>query len=119
MSAPSALIKIFVNVNNNPEILQVGPNLIRLYFISVPLLSINVYYTYYYQSVKKAGKSFFISILRGFIFPVILIIVLPSIKYNLLFLSVSISETLVFCINLIMIEIQKKKISLKEIKIKA
>ncbi len=109
MAAPSALIRLFINVESNPEALDIGNAYIRLFFFAVPLLSLNVFFAYYYQSLKLAFKSFIISFSRGIVLPVAFIFILPLIRFDLIFISVSLSDVLVFLVILINSFIHKNK----------
>jgi Na+-driven multidrug efflux pump len=75
----------------------------------VPLLSVNVFYAYYYQSMKLALKSFLVSFSRGLLFPCIFIFTLPLIRFDCIFLSVSLSDLIVFACVLTMETAGKRK----------
>jgi len=100
MMLPNVIISSFINTKLNPEVIDIGPKYLRMYFATVPILAINVYLTYYYQSVQKAEKSFITSICRGFIFPLIFLFILPIIKFDLIFLAIPLGEIIVFIMNI-------------------
>jgi Na+-driven multidrug efflux pump len=108
VACPELLIKAFINTKTNPEAVEIGKNYIRLFFATVPLLSINVFYAYYYQSMKLTAKSFTISFLRGLLLPATFVFILPLINFEMMFIAVALSDLLVFVLNIIF-EIAEKK----------
>lgn len=72
---PDVTIALFVNPT--PEILDLGREAIRIYFIAFLMMSLNMFYSSYFQSVLKPGLSLTICLLRGLIICVILVFILP------------------------------------------
>lgn len=72
---PEAAVNIFVHPT--PEILAMARVAIRIYFIAFFAMSLNVFYTAYFQSILQANKSFIIGLLRGIIICGILVFILP------------------------------------------
>lgn len=72
---PTALVKLFMSAT--PEVLEIAPNIIRVYFSSFLFMGINVLSTYYLQSVMQTGLSLTISLLRGIAISGLLVNVLP------------------------------------------
>lgn len=77
MFLPNQLIRIFMSPTK--EILEIAPAIMRSYSLSFILLPLNIFSTYYFQSVMKAGTSFLISVLRGLIISGIMIYLLPAV----------------------------------------
>ena len=73
---PTAILKIYMDVT--PEVLEVGPNIIRLYSLHLPIVGIAIISTYYLQSVLHNGLSFIVSMLRSILLPVLLEFTLPK-----------------------------------------
>lgn len=73
---PNLFIRIFMNPTE--EILALAPMIVRRYGISFLLLPLNIFSTYYFQSLMKPGISFTISVGRGAIISGILIYLLPA-----------------------------------------
>lgn len=99
---PNAFICIFMTPNET--IFKIAPFIMRSYSISFLLLPINIFSTYYFQSIMKPKASFFISISRGLIISGILIYSLPSlINANAIWFAMPITEIIVaiFVISLI------------------
>ena len=75
--APQLFIRIFMKPT--PEILAIAPGIIRRYSVSFLLLPVNVFSTYYFQSVLRPKASFLVSIARGLVVSGVLILALPAI----------------------------------------
>lgn len=71
--------KIFVHLFMAPteSVLQMAPSIIRTYCTSFLLLPLNIYSTYYFQSIMKPVISFSISFARGIVISGSLILILP------------------------------------------
>lgn len=72
---PNGFIRIFMSPTE--EIYRIAPFILRSYGISFLLLPLNIYSTYYFQSLMKPGASFFISVARGMVVSGMLIYLLP------------------------------------------
>lgn len=73
--APNLFTYIFLNPDE--QILAIAPTAIRLYFVSMIFLGINMVYISYFQSVISPGKSLLICMTRGFILSVLFVEILP------------------------------------------
>lgn len=94
MFLPNQLIRIFMSPTK--EILEIAPAIMRSYSLSFILLPLNIFSTYYFQSVMKAGTSFLISVLRGLIISGIMIYLLPAvIGGNSIWFAMLITEVVV------------------------
>ncbi len=63
---PMPLMSVFMS-DITPEIEAVAPTAVRIYSLSYLFLPLNIFATYYLQSIMKARASFAISLLRGFV----------------------------------------------------
>ncbi len=54
-----------------------GSSAIRLFFSGAVFEAISLYYGCYFQSVLESGKAFLLGMLRGLLFPVFLVLLLP------------------------------------------
>ena len=69
--------------------------IIRCYSLSFLLLPLNIFSTYYFQSVMKPKTAFAVSILRGLIISGILILLLPAVAgADAIWLAMPITELL-------------------------
>lgn len=75
LSFPNGFVRIFMKPTK--EVLEIAPNIIRSYCISFLLLPLNIFSTYYFQSLLKPAASFCISVLRGMVISGLLIYLLP------------------------------------------
>lgn len=79
-----------------PEVLNIAPRIVRLYALSFILLPLNVFSTYYFQSLMKPGTAFGISLARGAVISGGLILLLPLLlNADGLWLAMPITEVLV------------------------
>ena len=86
-SAPQVLIAIF---NNDPELVGIATNGIKIYLLMMPLVGFQVISSNYFQSIGKAKISMFLSLLRQVILLIPCILILPKIfglKWNMAFRS--------------------------------
>ena len=78
------------------DIYQIAPSIMRSYSISFLLLPLNIFSTYYFQSLMKPRVSIFVSITRGIVLSGILIYSLPFlITADSIWFSMPITELLV------------------------
>ena len=96
------------------EVLQIAPKIIRIYSISFILLPINIFASYYFQSILKNKIAFFISTFRGLILSAILILTLPLINSQLLWYAMPITEIVTTILSIYFIIYYTKKISINE-----
>lgn len=88
----NSLIRLFMKPTDS--ILKIAPNIIRAY--SIPfLLPLNIFSTYYFQSINKASTAFVVSISRGLIISGALIMILPLIAKDAIWFAMPITELLV------------------------
>ena len=78
------------------SVLQIAPMIIRAYGLSFLLLPLNIFSTYFFQSILQPKISLIVSLLRGVVISGILILVLPVLAgINALWYSMLISELFV------------------------
>ena len=75
-TVPNGFIRVFMAPTES--VFQIAPSIMRSYGISFLLLPLNVFSTYYFQSLMKPGASFLVSVARGMVVSGILIYALPA-----------------------------------------
>ena len=75
-SVPLYITRLFMSTT--PKVEVIAPSIIRLYGLSYLLLPVNVFATYYCQSILKPRASLTISLFRGLIFSGAMIYILPA-----------------------------------------
>ena len=99
---PNTILRIYMDVT--VEILSLGPEIVRMFSFAYLLMGFNIVTSYYLQALKKSAKALIISLLRGFIIYLILIILLPVIAgFNAIWLTMPFTEllTLFFVLKLL------------------
>lgn len=110
---PNVFIRIFMNPTE--QIYQIAPSIMKSYGLSFLLLPLNIFSTYYFQSLLKPQISFFISITRGMVLSGILIYTLPILFHaQSLWFTMPITESLVaiFVIIFIYKSLDTKKLNI-------
>ena len=74
MLFPEFLVSMFSR--GDKELLEITVKGIKIYFLAFILMGINIVLTYYLQSKEYAKASMMISLLRGFVFTVVYVLVL-------------------------------------------
>lgn len=99
---PNMFVYIFMTPTD--EVLSIAPSIIRKYSISFLLLPLNIFSTYYFQSIGKPLPAFIVSLARGAIISGLLIYVLPLIfTGDILWYVMLITEIVVAVYAIIMI----------------
>jgi putative MATE family efflux protein len=99
---PNVFIRIFMAPTD--EILRIAPFIMRSYGISFLLLPLNIFSTYYFQSIMKPVASFGVSVTRGMVISGGLIYILPvvfgadSIWFAMLVTEVIVAGAVVYLI---------------------
>ncbi len=107
---PNGFIRIFMAPTD--EIYRIAPFIMRSYGISFLLLPLNIFSTYYFQSLMKPGASFFVSVSRGLIISGLLIYTLPLMAgANSLWFAMPITEAVVAVAVITLIGSYTKKLS--------
>lgn len=105
---PLQLTEFFINTT--PEIIDIAPEIIRIYFLSFFPMGLNIQATYYLQSVMKTEWSLILSLLRGLIFSGILVYLLPIFwGLNGVWWAMTITEFAVSVITIICLKKADKK----------
>lgn len=91
---PKAFVYIFMAPTSG--VLAIAPRIMRSYGISFLLLPLNVFSTYYFQSLIRPGASMLVSMLRGMIISGGLIYLLPAVAgADALWFTMPITELIV------------------------
>lgn len=99
---PGTLIQLYMDVTD--EVMAVGPRIVRLYSMALPITGICLVCNYYLQSTLHRGASVLISVSRGLVFPVAIILTLPHmIGYDFIWLGVPLGEILTCIIAILII----------------
>ncbi len=105
---PEEFIKFFMVPTE--EVLKIGPKIIRMYSVAFFILPFNVFSTYYFQSILKPYISLIISLARGFVLSGILLYVFGLINKDLIWISIQVTELIVFVFVIINIIKNEKKL---------
>lgn len=105
---PTQITNLFIAAT--PEVLEIAPFVIRIYFLLFLFLGITVLSTYYLQSIMRGTMSMVIAVLRSMVLSSLLLFVLP-LFFGLggVLIALPISECIVAIFALIYI----KRVSLK------
>lgn len=95
----------YIFLNSNEKILELSESAIRIYFTGFFVMGINIFAVGYFQSTIKPFISLILCILRGCVFSIILVYLLPEIfGINGIWSSMPISEVITFVIALILLK---------------
>lgn len=72
---PEIAVQIFIEPT--PQIIEMARGALRIYFVAFIMMSLNIFYSTYFQSILKPKISLIICLLRGVILCVILVLILP------------------------------------------
>lgn len=115
-SAPQVLIAIF---NNDPELVGIATNGIKIYLLMMPLIGFQVISSNYFQSIGKAKISMFLSLLRQVILLIPCILILPKIfGLNGIWLSGAVCDGLSSLITGIIFFYSVKKLKAEDVEMK-
>ena len=90
---PETILRIYMEVND--EVLTVGPRIIRLYSIALLAMGYGMVLNYFFQSTLMRTACVTTSVLRGLVFPVGFVLLLPLIfGYDAIWLAVPLAEIL-------------------------
>lgn len=106
---PNGFIRIFMSPTE--AVYKIAPFIMRSYGISFLLLPLNIFSTYYFQSLMRPGASFFVSVARGFVVSGTLIYLLPLIAgSDAIWFTMPLTELLVAIAVIYLIRTYTKKI---------
>lgn len=95
---PNQIASLF-NRKNDMELLRITITGIKIYFIALIFIGINIITIVFYQSILKAKQSFILSILRGLVLIIVLLFILSSIFGIIgVWLVVPLTEAIIFII---------------------
>lgn len=115
-SAPQILIAIF---NNDPELVGIATNGIKIYLFMMPFVGFQVVSSNYFQSIGKAKISMFLSLLRQVILLIPCILILPRIfELNGIWLSGAVCDGLSSFITGIIFLYSVKKLKTEKVEVK-
>lgn len=107
-AVPNLYVRIFMNPTEG--ILKIAPSIIRTYSASFLLLPLNIFSTYYFQSVSKSKTAFVVSVSRGLVISGALIMLLPLLSANAIWLAMPVTELLVAIYVISMMTVYTKKL---------
>ncbi len=94
LAFPNGFIRIFMAPTE--RVLSIAPFIIRCYGLSFLLLPLNIFSTYYFQSLMRPEISFLVSVSRGMLVSGLLILFLPAAAgARALWLAMPVTELLV------------------------
>ena len=73
---PNAFVKVFMSPTDS--VLQIAPSIMQVYGLAYLLLPLNIFATYYFQSVMQPKTALIISMARGMVLCGVLVFVLPA-----------------------------------------
>lgn len=73
---PTTFVKVFMSPTDS--VLQMAPGIMRIYSLAYLLLPLNIFATYYFQSVMQPKTALIISMARGMVLCGVLVFVLPA-----------------------------------------
>lgn len=115
-SAPQVLIAIF---NNDPELVGIATNGIKIYLFMMPFVGFQVVSSNYFQSIGKAKISMFLSLLRQVILLIPCILIFPKIfELNGIWLSGAVCDGLSSFITGIIFFYSVKKLKAEDVEMK-
>ena len=104
---PATVLKIYMTVDDT--ILEIGPRIMRIYLISIPLVGITLVASFYFQSILRQWMSFLIAILRGIAFPLLFLFALPAtFGIESIWWCIPLSEGITFVVAVLFIIISNK-----------
>ncbi|MHB9292392.1 MATE family efflux transporter [Hollandina sp. SP2] len=102
ISFPDTVLRM--SMDASAEILTLGPGIVRTFSCAYLLMGINIVTSYYLQALQQSAHALIISLLRGFVIYLILVILLPAIAgFNAIWLTLPLTEllTLLFALKLL------------------
>lgn len=94
---PNVVIDVFIH--RTEEIMKLAPTAVQIYFVSFVGLAVNMFLSNYYQATLKPILSLVINMLRGVIFCIIFVYILPVFfGVNGIWMSMPLAESVTFVI---------------------
>lgn len=110
--APNLFIRIF---NSNPNVLQIAPNIFRIFFIGISIMGIQIACQNTFMALKQPVISLFLALLRKIVLLIPLTLILP--KYfgiNGVFYAEAIADIVAVIITAIVFALSFNKILLRK-----
>ena len=102
----------------NENVMLVGPPIMRVYCLALPLIGVTVVASYFHQSVLMQKMSVTVSLLRGIILPIGLSLLLPSVfDVSLIWWCLPIAELVAFLLSVVFLLISRKKIPKEDVRL--
>ncbi len=96
---PTFFLRLYMDVTD--EVLSVGPGILRTYAICLLFMGIGIVGIYYLQSILRSKQSAALSLLRGFVLCVALMLILPALfGFRAIWLTMPLSELITMLIAL-------------------
>ena len=90
-SFPETILRIYMDVTD--EVLEVGPRIVRMYALCLAVMGFGMVLNYYFQSTLMRSACTLTSVLRGLVFPVSLVLLLPlAFGYDYIWLAIPLGE---------------------------
>ena len=90
---PETILRIYMDVDS--EVLAVGPRIVKLYSTGLIVIGFSMVCNYYFQSTLMRTSCVLVSMLRGLVFPLLLVFTLPLLfGYDFIWLAVPVGEVL-------------------------
>ena len=77
MTVPNGFVRLFMTPTES--VLEIAPAIMRVYGLAYLFLPLNIFATYYFQSVMKPNTALIISLARGIVLCGVLVYALPAI----------------------------------------
>ncbi len=109
-SMPQVLLSMFIDTNSNT--MPIAVTGLRIFMLSLPLISINILAVAYFQATQRAKTAMFLGLLRQFFLLIPLILILPNL-FNLglvgVWLAVPVADFIGIIITVILLKYDFKK----------
>ncbi|MCR5786936.1 MAG: hypothetical protein K6G28_04480 [Acholeplasmatales bacterium] len=86
------LLNIFANSYQGSLAFDLGVRVERIYYSCFIFMIFNVYSIYYFNSIMKQKTALIVSILRGLVFPILYLYILPLINFDFIWMSILFTE---------------------------
>ena len=109
---PNVLVKLFIDVPSDSNVLVIAPSIIRKYTLAYLFVPFTIFTAYYFQSIMRPISSLLISLARGIVLSGIFVIIFPIIfgKDNIWFSSPA-AEVIVACVSAVLVIVYTKQLS--------
>jgi putative MATE family efflux protein len=105
---PDTILRMYMDATS--EIVTLGPGIVRIFSFAYLLMGINIVASYYLQALKQSVNALIITLLRGFVICLILMIMLPDIfGFYAIWLTMPLTELLTLFFVLKLLHLNKLK----------